>query len=513
MTLRDTVADISISVTCSRQVFDSPQPADGRGRLGRGARQAVVLRQPRHALALRPRDPDGRPRRAAGPHRATPPAARRRGAVRGRAQAAAAVPARHGRPGHRAATAPPSATCWRTPGAAGRRCGSGPSRRRAGHQLGRRGDRGARPARPRPRGRRDRDRPRRRLGRGPAAVLRRGAAPRGLRAARTPVVSAIGHEPDSPLLDLVADVRASTPTDAAKLVVPDVAEELDPRRAPARPRTSACCGAWLAREQQRSRHGARPARRSPTRAAVSRDRAREVDALRDRARRTLHHQLDRAANDLGHQLARVRGLSPLATLQRGYAVVQDADGHVVTSVGAGRPSRPRCRCGCTTAGIAVMVTGTTLEPRPTRRRPTMSEPATETGTGTEPSYEEAREELVEVVRRLESGGTRPRGVAGAVGARREARADLPGLARRGEEAARRRHRQGRRPGRGAPPTRRSVGRQRSDAASRPARPRHVVPDHERGGAAVATDERQVAAGVGVRRPGHPATCTGSPFVG
>src|SRR4051812_30392624 len=42
----------------------------------------------------------------------------------------------------------------------------------------------------------------------------------------TPVVSAIGHEPDSPLLDLVADVRASTPTDAAKLVVPDVAEEL-----------------------------------------------------------------------------------------------------------------------------------------------------------------------------------------------------------------------------------------------------------------------------------------------
>ena len=42
---------------------------------------------------------------------------------------------------------------------------------------------------------------------------------------RTPVVSAIGHEPDQPLLDLVADVRASTPTDAAKLVVPDMAEE------------------------------------------------------------------------------------------------------------------------------------------------------------------------------------------------------------------------------------------------------------------------------------------------
>jgi exodeoxyribonuclease VII large subunit len=62
-----------------------------------------------------------------------------------------------------------------------------------------------------------------------------------------------------------------------------------------------------------------------------------VEALRERARRTVHHQLDRAANDLGHQLARVRGMSPLATLQRGYAVVQDSDGHVVTSVEQARP--------------------------------------------------------------------------------------------------------------------------------------------------------------------------------
>ena len=64
-----------------------------------------------------------------------------------------------------------------------------------------------------------------------------------------------------------------------------------------------------------------------------RERGREVDALRDRARRTVHHNLDRAANDLGHQLARVRALSPLATLSRGYAVLQDAEGHVVTSIG------------------------------------------------------------------------------------------------------------------------------------------------------------------------------------
>ena len=52
---------------------------------------------------------------------------------------------------------------------------------------------------------------------------------------RTPVVSAIGHEPDTPLLDLVADVRASTPTDAAKQLVPDMAEELQGRRLGPRP--------------------------------------------------------------------------------------------------------------------------------------------------------------------------------------------------------------------------------------------------------------------------------------
>ena len=58
----------------------------------------------------------------------------------------------------------------------------------------------------------------------------------------------------------------------------------------------------------------------------------EVRQLRDRARRTLGHALDRAADDVGHQRARARALSPLATLQRGYAVLQDTDGHVLTSV-------------------------------------------------------------------------------------------------------------------------------------------------------------------------------------
>jgi exodeoxyribonuclease VII large subunit len=181
---------------------------------------------------------------------------------------------------------------------------------------------------------------------------------RAVFAARTPVVSAIGHEPDSPLLDLVADVRASTPTDAAKLVVPDVAEEVA-RVDHLRTRGRQVLGAWLAREQ----HAldvvrARPALADPGSGLDAR--RREVDALRERARRTLHHQLDRAGNDLGHQLARVRGMSPLATLSRGYAVVQDADGHVVTSVdqvGADQPLRLRVADG----RIGAVVTDTTAE--------------------------------------------------------------------------------------------------------------------------------------------------------
>jgi exodeoxyribonuclease VII large subunit len=152
---------------------------------------------------------------------------------------------------------------------------------------------------------------------------------RAVFAARTPVVSAIGHEPDTPLLDLVADVRASTPTDAAKLVVPDVREEAT-RVDQLRQRGRRVLSAWLAREQQTlDAVRARPALADPGSAIDAR--RREVDALRDRIRRGLHHRLDRADDDLGHQLARVRGMSPLATLRRGYAVVQDAEGRVVTS--------------------------------------------------------------------------------------------------------------------------------------------------------------------------------------
>lgn len=147
---------------------------------------------------------------------------------------------------------------------------------------------------------------------------------------RTPVVSAIGHEPDSPLLDLVADVRASTPTDAAKLVVPDVAEEVR-NVDQARQRLRGAMAGWVAREQAGlDALRSRPALADPR--SLLDERLAEVRRDRDRARRALGHALDRAADDVGHQRARARALSPLATLRRGYAVLQDADGHVLTSV-------------------------------------------------------------------------------------------------------------------------------------------------------------------------------------
>jgi exodeoxyribonuclease VII large subunit len=153
---------------------------------------------------------------------------------------------------------------------------------------------------------------------------------RAVHAVRTPVISAIGHEPDQPLLDLVADVRASTPTDAAKLVVPDVAEELR-GVVHARDRIRGAVRGWVAREQAGlDALRSRPALADPR--TLLDARLDEVNQLRDRARRTLGHSLDRAADDVGHQRARARALSPLATLQRGYAVLQDADGHVVTSI-------------------------------------------------------------------------------------------------------------------------------------------------------------------------------------
>ncbi len=153
---------------------------------------------------------------------------------------------------------------------------------------------------------------------------------RAVAACRTPVVSAIGHEQDSPILDLVADLRAATPTDAAKRIVPDVAEELG-RVRQARTRLHDAVARHLAHETHTlAALRSRPALGAPH--ALLAERGQSVLALRERARRTLTHRLDRAADEVTHHVARARALSPLATLRRGYAVVQSADGHVVGGV-------------------------------------------------------------------------------------------------------------------------------------------------------------------------------------
>ena len=153
---------------------------------------------------------------------------------------------------------------------------------------------------------------------------------RAVFACKTPVVSAIGHEPDTPILDLVADLRASTPTDAAKRIVPDVREELA-GVAGMRERASLAVRAIVDRET----HGlasirSRPVLANPSTMIDAQDVL--VAEARLRARRSLGHRLDRAADEVSHHLARVRGLSPLSTMARGYNVAQLADGTVVASV-------------------------------------------------------------------------------------------------------------------------------------------------------------------------------------
>jgi exodeoxyribonuclease VII large subunit len=152
---------------------------------------------------------------------------------------------------------------------------------------------------------------------------------RAVASSRTPVVSAIGHEQDVPLLDLVADVRASTPTDAARRVVPDISEQIAiiaELRSRARRQLAGRLdreAAWL--KDIRSR----PVLASP---AAELDRRHEqVLALAERARRCLGSGLDRADADLAHTRARLIALSPAATLRRGYAIVQRADSTVVRS--------------------------------------------------------------------------------------------------------------------------------------------------------------------------------------
>ncbi len=161
---------------------------------------------------------------------------------------------------------------------------------------------------------------------------------RAVAACRTPVVSAIGHEQDTPLLDYVADLRAATPTDAAKRAVPDVTEQLS-LIAGLRDRARRCVHGRIERETSwLAAVTSRPSIANPVR-EVERHQE-QVAALTGRARRCLGTALDRADDDLTHTRARLLALSPASTLRRGYAIVQHADDGVVraaTEVSGGEP--------------------------------------------------------------------------------------------------------------------------------------------------------------------------------
>ncbi|MBN9758711.1 Exodeoxyribonuclease VII large subunit [Pseudonocardia sp. Ae406_Ps2] len=146
---------------------------------------------------------------------------------------------------------------------------------------------------------------------------------RAVAACRTPVVSAIGHEPDTPLVDHVADVRCSTPTEAGRSLVPDLAEETA-RISGLRDRARRALHGWVDREQHRLDDlRRRPVLTDPLRMVTAREG--EIADARAAAHRAVLRRLDRASSELEHLGARLAALSPTATLARGYAIVQLAD--------------------------------------------------------------------------------------------------------------------------------------------------------------------------------------------
>jgi exodeoxyribonuclease VII large subunit len=152
---------------------------------------------------------------------------------------------------------------------------------------------------------------------------------RAVFACMTPVVSAIGHESDSPILDLVADVRASTPTDAAKRVVPDVADELSRVRQTQQRLRQALVGRVVREQEWLTAIRSRPVLADPT--ATFAVRGEQISTLRQRAERAIRANVERESTNVQHQLARVRAMSPKATLERGYSILVGPEGHAVSS--------------------------------------------------------------------------------------------------------------------------------------------------------------------------------------
>ncbi len=149
-----------------------------------------------------------------------------------------------------------------------------------------------------------------------------------------PIVSAIGHENDQPLLDLVADLRASTPTDAAKRVVPDVVEERKNIRT-ALDRITFRISSYLETQQQLIKAiVSRPVLASPFGFVDAQ--TEQLSILTKRLSEILDWRLTKAKSELGQLVSSVRALSPKLTLERGYAVVTDETGAILRDVKQGQ---------------------------------------------------------------------------------------------------------------------------------------------------------------------------------
>jgi exodeoxyribonuclease VII large subunit len=168
----------------------------------------------------------------------------------------------------------------------------------------------------------------------------------------TPIVSAIGHEKDSPLLDYVADYRASTPTDAAKRVVPDIAQEISDIEK-IRDRMFRTLQSTIEVERNLiSQLRNRPVMKDPSVMVTSR--RDEIKALRDRSIRGFGSLLEIEKKELKGIQAHLRSLSPQSTMDRGYSVVQLEDGSIVrdaSKVKSGTQLRIRVAKGETTATV------------------------------------------------------------------------------------------------------------------------------------------------------------------
>lgn len=178
---------------------------------------------------------------------------------------------------------------------------------------------------------------------------------RAIAACRTPVVSAVGHEPDNPLCDLVADVRAATPTDAAKKVVPDMAAELA-LVAELRQRGARALRSWVAREDRAlAQLRSRPVLAEPLKMVT--ERIGEIEGSRAAARRDVTRLVTAETDRVGHLSARLATLGPAATLARGYAVVQVLDGAAVLRSVHDAPGGTSLRIRLSDGAVGAVSTG------------------------------------------------------------------------------------------------------------------------------------------------------------